>query len=130
MHNNYHLFFAAIQSHWRNLPCFVYMPSHPLLWFGATKTQIRATIMRIVFDPRTSSLVLRECGNNYRTTGGQKLSARRMFLTITFLPYGLRQILLHILNEPDEYFQLIYGCDLKAIYISSDTRLNLKRVRH
>ena len=32
-----------------------------------------------------------------------------MFLTITFLPYGLPQILLHILNEHDEYFQMIYS---------------------
>ena len=32
-----------------------------------------------------------------------------MFLTITFFPYGLPQILLHILNEHDEYFQMIYS---------------------
>ena len=33
----------------------------------------------------------------------------RVFLTTTFLPYGLRQILLHILNEPDVYFQMVYS---------------------
>ena len=32
-----------------------------------------------------------------------------MFLTITFLPYGLPPILLHILNEHDEYFQMVYS---------------------
>ena len=32
----------------------------------------------------------------------------RVFLTINFLPYGMPQLLLHILNEPDEYFQMIY----------------------
>ena len=85
---------------------YVDMLSHPYYGFA----QLRATIMRIVFDPRNSSLSFqRNVQISIERPGIKNCPNPRMFLTITFLPYGLPQILLHILNEHDEYFQTIYS---------------------
>ena len=85
---------------------YVDMLSHPYYGFA----QLRATIMRIVFDARNSSLSFqRNIQISIERPGVKNCPNPRMFLTITFLPYGLPQILLHILNEHDEYFQTIYS---------------------
>ena len=85
---------------------YVDMLSHPYYGFA----QLRATIMRIVFDPHNSSLSFqRNIQISIERPGVKNCPNPRMFLTLTFLAYGLPQILLHILNEHDEYFQTIYS---------------------
>ena len=99
---------------------YVDMLSHPYYGFA----QLRATIMRIVFDPRNSSLSFqRNMQISIEQPGVKNCPNPRMFLTITFLPYGLPQILLHILNEHDEYFQTIYS-------LLGNSMIRILNIRH